>query len=243
MSIARLMMQSAATRGIKYVGGYAVGVAATTNSITVTFGGNLTGGSNITAYEGDLVIVYFGTGSSDNRSLTQPTGYTEIVELYSNNNRDANLSVSYKFMGVTPDTSFVLPNGTAFGQDGGAVAVHVFRNVDPTNPFDVSETTATGINTMRCDPPAITPSTLGSYIVSGGVGATIFNIGTTSCSFGSSDLDGFVTSSQNATYDAVIGAGYKKWDGGSFDPAQFSLGCSDDTSNSWAGVTLALKPA
>jgi hypothetical protein len=73
-------------------------------------------------------------------------------------------------MGATPDTSITLTGGTLSADDAGAVVVQVWRGVDPTTPFDVTQTTATGTNSVLCDPPAITPVTPGAVIVSGGAG-------------------------------------------------------------------------
>jgi hypothetical protein len=222
---------------IEYVGGYAVGVGGSDSNITITFGGNLTGGLASSASAGDLVVVYFGTGSTADRNLLI-RGYTEVVELYSNDSFDTNLKVAYKFMGATPDTNFVLEDGTGSSSDAGAVAVQVWRNVDKAIPFDVLTTTATGTDSVLCNPPAITPITAGSYIVAGGAGA--HNTGTQT--FSSSNLTSFISVGQNDSNDVTIGLGYNEWTSGAFDPDAFTFSGSNSTSYSWAGVTLALRP-
>lgn len=223
---------------IEYVGGYTTGFVGQTTDITITFGGNLTGGLAASASAGDLVVVYFGTGSTVDRDLVV-SGYTEVAEIYANDTVDTNLVVAYKFMGPVPDTTFVLTGGTLDTLDAGAVAVQVWRNVNPTTPMDVTGTTATGTNSVLCNPPAITPTTAGAYIVAGGAGG--HNAGAQT--FSSSDLDGFISSGGNATNDATIGLGYKKWTTGSFNPAAFTFSGTSSTSYSWAAVTLALRPA
>jgi hypothetical protein len=233
----KLRAATSAALPIEYVGGYTLGFSGTINDTTITFGGNLTGGLASSASAGDLVVVYFGTGSTSDRNLLI-RGYTEVVELYSNDTIDTNLKVAYKFMEATPDTNFVLDDGTQDAGDAGAVAVQVWRNVDKTMPLDVLTTTATGINSVLCNPPAITPITAGAYIVAGGAGGNDAGAQT----FSSSNLTGFISSGGNDTRDVTIGLGYKEWTSGAFDPAAFTFSDQDSTSFSWAGVTLALRP-
>jgi hypothetical protein len=228
---------TAPAAGIEYVGGYTLGFAGSASNITITFGGNLTGGIASSASEGDLVIVYFGTGSGSDRNLVV-AGYTEIAELYSNDTYAANLAVAYKFMGETPDTNFVLTGGTRSTADAGAVVVHVFRNVDPFVPTDVTSTTATGTNSVLCNPPAITPSTAGAVVVSGGAGAHTRG----DRAFSSSDLTAFLSSGEDDTNDVTVGAGYVEWTSGAVDPAAFTFSNTNSTSYSWAAVTLVLRP-
>ena len=232
-----------APAGIQYVGGYVQGFAGTSGNLTITLT-SLTGGLASSPAAGDLVIVYFGAGSVQDINLIV-SGYTEIVELYSDDTYDTNLAVARKFMGATPDTSFTLtaasgnttPTGTL--DNAGAVAVQVWRGVDSVTPFDVTRTTATGTNTVLCNPPAITPTTNGAIIVSGGAGAHNAGLQT----FSSLDLTAFLSAAGNDVNDATIGLGYHVWTSGSFDPAAFTFSGSDSTSFSWAAVTLALRPA
>lgn len=238
MLATRLMgATSAAAANIEYVGGYTQGFVGGTTNRTITLT-SLTGGLASAPAAGDLVIVYFGTGATVDRNLVV-SGYTEVVELYSNDNYDTNLVVAYKFMGGTPDTNFVLTGGTLSSNDAGAVAIQVWRGVNQTTPLDVTETTATGTNSVLCNPPAITPVTEGAVIVSGGAGRPEVESGT----YSSSDLTAFLTAFGSDINDVVIGLGYYVWTSGSFDPAQFTYSISDSTNNSWAAVTLALRPA
>jgi hypothetical protein len=224
--------------GIDYVGGYVDGFGGGTTDRTITLT-SLTGGLASAPAAGDLVIVYFGTGSTTNRNLVV-SGYTEVIELYSNDNFDTNLAVAYKFMGGVPDTSFTLTGGTGSTSDGGAVAVQVWRGVNAVTPLDVTRTTATGINSVLCDPPAITPITPGAIIVSGGAGAHEEDDVET---YSSSDLTAFISAGDDDSNSVTIGIGYHVWTSGSFNPAQFTFSGDDDTNYSWAAVTLALRPA
>jgi hypothetical protein len=239
--LATFLKGATAAGGIEFVGATALTFAGTTSNVTVSLT-SLTGGIASAPAAGDLVIIYFGTGSTADRNLVV-SGYTEIVELYSNDTFDTNLVVASKFMGGTPDTSITLTGGTLNTSDAGAVVVQVWRGVDQTTPLDVTETTATGINSALCDPPAITPVTNGAVIVSGGAGANNSVFFDSNAGYSSSDLTGFITRTANDTNDVTIGLGYHVWTSGAFDPAQFTFAFSDSTSFSWAAVTLALRPA
>lgn len=227
----------AATSGIRYVGGYVQGFVGTTSNVTISLT-SLTGGLASAPAAGDLVIVYFGTCSIVDRDLVVG-GYIEVADLYVNDGVDTNLAAAYKFMGGTPDTSFTLTGGTRSSTDAGTVAVQVWRGVNATTPLDVAATTATGLNTVLCNPPAITPVTSGAVIVAGGAGGHVDGIQT----YSSSDLTGFRSVGSDDSNDVTIGLGYKVWTSGAFDPAQFTRGGADSVSYSWAAVTLALRPA
>lgn len=225
---------------LTFVGSMTAGITGGnvgTNDVSLT---SLTGGLSSAPVEGDFVIVYYGTSSVSNDSIGVTTaGYTEITELYSSDVNDINLSVSYKFMGATPDTLVTLSN-TSGASNSGAVVIHVWRNVNLASPLDVTSTTATGVNGVLCDPPAITPVTKGAVIVSGGAGAHIDSVQT----FSSSNLSNFATvGGPNGIYDVTAGVGSAVWTSGAFDPAAFTFSGTNNTSNySWAAVTLALRP-
>jgi len=231
---------SAPATGIQYVGGKTTAQAPTgNNSFNVNLT-DLTGGLASSPAANDLVIVYYATGSSSDRDLVV-SDYTEIVELYANDSIDTNLAVAFKFMGVTPDTQCTL-GGTGSTTESAVIAVQVWRGVNQTTPFDVTQTTAVGINSLLCNPPAITPTTSGAIIVSGGAGAHNNQTATT---YSSSDLTSFITQGAVSTtgFKPTMGIGYHVWTSGSFDPAQFTFSSTDSTAYSWAAVTLALRPA
>lgn len=223
------------TSGIQYVGGYATGYAGFTTNITINFGGNLAGGIASSASEGDLVLVYYGVGSTVNIGMSI-TGYTELVDTYVDDTYDANFAVAYKVMGATPDSSFVIPLGTQSTAAAGAVAVQVWRNVASIAQI----VTATKPNSVLAQPPAVTPIVPGSFIVAGGVGAyVVTGVGT----YSSSDLTSFISSGGSDTTDLTVGLGYKEWTSGTFTPAQFTFSSSDSVNFSCASATLILVPS
>lgn len=225
------------TSPIQYVGGYVQGFSGQTTDRIITLT-SLTGGLASAPAGGDIVIVYFGTGSVVDRNLVV-SGYTEIAELYRGDTYDTNLVAAYKFMGSNPDTSFTLTGGTLNIDDAGAIAVQVWRGVDETTPLDVTRTTDTGIDTVLCDPPAITPITSGAIIVAGGAGAHAGGTQT----YSSPDLSGFISVGGNDVVDVTIGLGYTIWTSGTFDFAPFTFSGTDTVASTWASVTLALRPA
>lgn len=222
---------------IRYVGGRTTASSGSTSDLVVQLTG-LTGGIGTAPVAGDLVIVYVATASTADRDLVV-AGYTEVTELYSNDVYDTNLVVAYKFMGGTPDTTFTITGGTQSASDGGSVGVQVWRNVDTSNPFDVTFTSSTGINSVRALPPAITPTTQNAVIVSGGAGAS----SSTQSYLANNNLDGFTSTGSAGTNRSVVGTGYKRWVSGTFTPTLFEASGTDSTNNSWAAVTMALRPA
>jgi hypothetical protein len=232
--------QASSAIPVEYVGGYTQGFAGSTENITITFGGNLTGGLASSASAGDMVLIWFGVGSSGAASGLDlsASGNTQVALLFSNDTQEATLLVAYKFMGATPDSTLVLIDGTTSTSYAGAITVQVWRNVEPTIPMDVTPVTATGINSVLANPPAITPATQGAVIVSGAAGGHARGAQT----YSSSNLTGFLSSGGDDSSDVTIGAGYNIWTSGSFDPSQFTFSGSDSTLYAWAAATLALRP-
>jgi hypothetical protein len=221
---------------IQYVGGYVQGFAGTFNDVTISLT-SLTGGLATQPAVGDFVIIYFGTASTLNRNLVV-SGYTEVVELYSNDTYDTNFVIARKFMGATPDTSVTLTGGTLAVADAGTVAVQVWRNVNVASPFDVAgqsrideEATATF--------PSITPVTTGAVILASA--ACAHDNGTEL--YLNSELTNFITTGQSDTNDSTIGAGYYYWISGSFGPQDMVFGGADSSNFSNASYVIALRPA
>ncbi len=234
---ASLTAPAAAT--IQYVGGYATSVTPSTSNQVITFGGNLTGGLASSASAGDVVVVYFGVGGAN--VGVSISGYTEVAYATNTTGDEGTLVVGHKVMGITPDTTVTLIGGTGDVNNGGAIAIQVWRGVDPYLPRDVAVTTSTAGTGVLVDPPSITPVTSGAVILAGGVGAHTAGIQT----FSSSDLSGFITSGSTnaANVDVTIGLGYKTWTGGAFNPAAFTFSTANDVNYSDTGATLALRPA
>ena len=225
---------------IEYVGGGMDAFVGTTSNTTRTIINSLwTDGIGGPLQEGDMVVVFFVTANTQ-VILLEISGYTNIVSLYANGTYDTNLYAFYKFMGPVPDSTFTCVGGTGDTRGAGAVTYHVFRGVDQSEPFDASVTFSTGINSSVANPPPITTVTDGAYVVS--CGATGGTRGT--ATFSSGDLGNFKTIGADDTYDVTNGSGYKFMEtAGTFDPAQFGFSVSSSTNSSWAGITIALKPA
>jgi hypothetical protein len=234
-------LKGATASGIEFVGG-ATGFA-TSNTVSVSLTA-LTGGIASTAATDDLVLVYVGCSSTASRTFTFTSGtYTSIQFLYANGSNDANLQVSMRFMSATPDTTVAVQhNGAA--ADTIAVYVSVWRGVDLTTPIDVTSITASATNTLIADPAAITPATSGAYIVAGALGAAPSGAVQPTGVYTSSDLTDFRgVGGGGGARTSVIGAGYKQWAGGAFDPAVFgTTDITNSTNCSYAAVTLALRP-
>jgi len=235
----KLKAAKAAAKPIEYVGGYTQGFAGTLSPVTITFGGNLTGGLASSASPGDLVLVYGGIGGTSSSRELFPTGYTTITyaqgtfsTLYA-----GGVTASYKVMGDTPDTSFELPLGTQNVDWAGGVVIQVWRNVDEDYPVE-GFTTTSGDGTLLINPSAITPTTPGAVIVAGGAAGYV---NFKSLTYSSSDLEGMQTRDVNDTRCVAIGVGYKFWGSGSFDPAQFTMNRTDSSAG-WGAITLALRP-
>lgn len=222
---------------ISYVGGKTVVIPGTTSTTVVDLT-DIAGGSGGDPLENDIVIVAYVIASTTDLDVAVTTsGYTEITELYSNDTRDTNLAVFWKRMGSTPDTDVTLGQTTNVNF-GGAAAIQVYRGVDLTTALDVTSTTATGIDTDQANPASITPSTSGAWVVAIGGGAS-----TTGAIFTSSDLSDFLTATSADNNDATIGMGHiGPWTSGAVDAAIFGGG-ENDVLDSWAAITLALRPA
>ncbi len=222
---------------ILYVGGKTWSRAGATSTTNVSLT-DLTGGIASAPAEGDYVIVHQGIGSNADRAVATTSGYTELSDIYANGTTyDANLGVDAKFMTSTPDTTVTI-GSSGSSNDAQAARIMVFRGVDQTNPMDVAVVTATGTGTGKPDPGALTPATTGAVGVFSGAQAAA-----TAAALTSSDLTAFASVNQADTNDIAVAAGYIEWSGsGAINPAAFGGG-SSNSANSWAAVSLALRPA
>lgn len=203
--------------------------------------------SGIDIQEDDLVIVGYSIGGDSNKamSVSSPTGYIEVADLYANDSNDANLGVYYKIQGATPDSS-VTVSGSAQADESTAAVAMVFRGVDTTTPMDVTPTTATGIDSADPDPPSINhnnPSGLWTVIVgasaSAGGAATTYSFPT------GYTTDAVSLTSEDFPFDTTLGIGYRS--SGVSDPEDpgimtWSGFGSAQLSASWGAVTIALRP-
>lgn len=236
-----MMMKAAAAGGgtITFVGyATATGDGSSTPVVSLT---SLTGGAGSAALENDVVVAYehhAGAFSAADNGIST-SGYTTVADLYEPGTsfRRSGLEVGIKRMGATPDTQVTF-SGNGNSLHAMTAGVLVFRGVHATTPQDVTATTATGTGTTNPNPPAITPVTTGAVIVAMGGGASSTTAGT----LASSDLTGLVATAQGNTIASASGMGRKAWTGGAFDPSAWTGG-GDNSVNTWAAATLALRPA
>lgn len=227
---------------IQFVGGNTAAKAGSTvGNSTIALNSGLTGGIASAVSSGDMVIAAFGTGGTSDVTLAITDGtnpYTLIdAELYSNDGVDTNLRVAYKFVTSDTDTTFG-PTGST--NAAGTMTVYAFRGVDSSTPLDVAAVSATGIDTVLADPPSISPSTAGAFIVCVGAGAH----GALNATFTSSDLTDFLTIYSDDSNDSTIGIGHKDdWTSGAFNAAAFGFSGTDSTAYSWAALSIVLRPA
>lgn len=229
---------------ITYVGGAAAGVTGSTATNTdVDLSAGLTGGSNTGVSAGDLVIVNYSVGTAGTRTLTinDPAAVPYILpsgaQVAGSDNFDAILRVGYKFMPDTPD-AFVRLGPTGATADAGAYAIQVWRGVSPTQPLDATTTTATGNNSARPNPPAITPVSAGAFVVCCAAGAAA----DMSVAFTFASAENLLQATFAATNDVRAAIMSRTWTSGAIDQAGDTTG-SNTASDSWAALTMALRPA
>lgn len=224
--------------------GYATNTG-TSSTIAVDINGTLTGGIGSSPQEGDLIIAF--ATSSYNALLTLSASgnnsgafTTEVASFRGNDTWDANAAVFTQFAGATPDTNITVGRGISNSAYGGLAIVLVWRGVDATTPIDVTSVTATGTSASHPDCPSITPVTSGAKILALGAGTqgstgSAFTVPSGMTSIVSSLGDG--TTSDIGSFVASF-----DWTSGAYDPAA-ATGGTTSTSSSWAGITLALRPA
>jgi len=225
-----------AEAAISYVGGTTANNTAGATTYNISLAG-ITG-----LAQGDLVIVAtgFASNTADGNPGVTTSGYTEVLDLYPGGTRPTNLSVSYKFMGVTPDTQ-VTVSGSADTALGSATVVHVWRGVNLTTPMDVAAASATATGTNAPNSPAITPITAGAYVLTVGAGTRNNTAVTMTAPSGYGNV--LSIQGQDTTMSFHVGVASKAWSGsGAEDPAAWGTS-SSFSSDTWAAGTLALRPA
>ena len=131
-------------------------------------GGNVTLTFDVAPVQNDVVVVLGGHGVAT-ITLTAPTPatYTSIAE---HTGSAPIFGAWYKVMGATPDTNVVCNGGTA-NQDSVAYVAYVLRGVDVNDVIDVTTTTAGPTTSTNPNPPSITPTTNGAWIIAMAGGA------------------------------------------------------------------------
>jgi hypothetical protein len=229
---------------LSYVGG--TSGTGTSTGYTVSLSGTLTGGSGSSPAAGDIVVVFSGFGntassapavSGNNSGAYQAATAAQHV----NDTWDTEFRSFYQVMGATPDTSLTITRVTNAAY-GGGTTVHVWRGADTISPFIGAATPASGGNGAALNPPAYNPSVTGAIIIAGGAGT--FAAADTAGYTGISGMSNTVTAYGNgSTADIGVIMASFAYAGSSYDPATATGGTQNNASSSWAGVTLALRPA
>jgi hypothetical protein len=227
---------------IQYVGGISAGTLGATTDYTVGLTA-LEGGIASAPQYGDLIIVAVERSGSANKAYNI-AGFTQIADLYANDIQDSNFHVGYLICPIIPPTLVTFTGGSGNGNDGMAVIIQVFRNVDQTTPLDVTSTTFIAADTAIVNPAAITPVTSGAIIVVAG-GAS--HDATAGGAFTANYLTNFRTTNTVAlveTNDATVGMGYVAWTSGAYDPAAWTFDGTGGTPLNWShsAVTMAIRP-
>lgn len=202
---------------------------------------SLTGGIATAAIEGDFVLgIAMVASSADRNPSISTAGFTQIADIYANDQNDTMLNIAWKIMTSTPDTSVSYAVG---GVDSGGSHVcvnYVFRGVNQTTPLDVSAVNNSGTNGANSNPSSITPITAGSKLV-------IINV--TSHDRGAIDFTGtgylsnlFTANRDGSNKDISVAIGTVDWTSGAYDPAELSHAGST-TNDSTANSVIALRPA
>lgn len=232
---------------ISYVGGVQGGRAGATSTTTQSLSGTLANGSNTSPSAGDLVVVLCAAGAdttaapSQNISGNNSGAYTGLTAQSSvvATTYDSYHRVSYQIQGSTVDTSITIPSSGSI-RNAQRWIVHVFRNVDPVTPMDVTATYATGTGTGRPDPAAIEPVTAGAWICAFYASAAGTGAAYTAPTDFATDWLGGTTAD---TADCMTGGGYYTgWTTGSYNPAAITAGGTTNAADTWTATTIALRP-
>lgn len=183
----------------------------------------------------DVVVVAAGNASNaDANGAMVTSGYTEEADLFGSDSQSCNLSVFWKRMGATPDSTAVFDNTSSVG--AGAVGI-AFSGVDTTTALDATTTTATASNSGTPDPPSITTNTANAWVIAVGGSSEADDVTNAPTNY-SNLID---TRGGGGTTDNWMMATREIASAGAENPGTFAdvVGSATDA---WAAATLALKP-
>ena len=216
--------------GITYLGS-ATGVSANGTNATI----NLT---PIGLQQGDIIVVIQSIGENYSDLLTAPSGFTKLSSAFNSDTYAINSTISYKIMGVTPDSSITLlglDNWYSGSQSANAGIAYCFRGVDKTTPIDVTTVSAGGSNTGTPTPPGITTVTDGAMILSAACSSYYDS------SPASSNLSNIIYVSQTDTLPVLCSIGnHLQSSAGSFTPIWSGFGGA--SAYAWNAFAVALRP-
>lgn len=184
-----------------------------------------------TVVAGDIVVFAHASDGVISPGI-QTSGYTDL--LTSHVTDGPGHESGYKVMTSTPDTvvTFAITGGNEFS----AGVLQVWRGVDTGTPIDATPTTATGSSGMP-DCPSITTVTDGALVLAIG----FLDDQNAAASIGGPSGYGELLAHDNAANadnaSAMI-ASLEKASAGAENPSAFT-----GSSDAWAAVTVALRPA
>ena len=188
-----------------------------------------------------VVIDAFST-STDRDPGVGTAGYTEMTDLFVSDNNSVNFSVSYKLMGATPDTTVSCNGNVSSPTFGSACVVYVWRGVNPVTPMDVASTTATSASSASPNCASITPVTTGAVVMCTSAMASA-NVSTASTSPATpAGIGGSTWAAVDPGSAITAMAVYGNWSSGAYDPAAWTITAGTASQDSWAALTLALRP-
>ena len=191
---------------------------------------------------GDFILVGAFRGEFEAATFNiADVAYTQISALSRADSADANMFYAYKIADGT-ETQVTIDLTSA---NSGASIFYAasFRNVDATNPLDVSATEAIGNNNSYLNPAAITPVSDGSMVVSAGCVAYRDNV-----LMEFTDLSFYDVSRQNTVFNTGVRGvmayvGTKTLDTPTtFDPDAFAVSNTSGR-NSWVSSNIVLRRA
>jgi hypothetical protein len=153
MSIARLMQMAAS--GVSAAGGGGAAFVGSASGFSNTSGQPATIDMSGLSIQADDFAVVFSGSVDTTATIGITSGWTELITIIGNDTRDGRVAVGYKVLDGTETSVSIGPNNNG---NGISAIVMVFRGIDTSNPFDVTETTSTNFNTNNGVTPAITPT-------------------------------------------------------------------------------------
>lgn len=204
--------------------------------------------SGIGLAQGDLVLAFVSTCSGTLRTPSVTSAGWSLLTppgdlLYEGGGgKDTNLSVYYKIMGASPDSTVDWASG-GYSNDSTCLQIRAYRGVDGTTPFDGVTPVATGAtDTGLCDPGAISPATAGAWVAV--FGASASDVGAPTSLANPGDLTGPLNDAHIGTdHCGAWVSGDVENVSGSHDGAAWSFASGADSSGySNACVAIALRP-
>lgn len=217
----------------------AITVTGVANDAVIN-GGSITRSLPAGTLGGDVTIACYTVAHGSDLNLAMTTsGYTEYNDIYANGSNDANLSVFRKVQGSTPDATAVA-TGSGDTNDCGVLCISTQRGVNNTTPEDATTTTATGTTSGLSDPPSITTVTANALVVACGgmAGTSGVSTGTPTPPSGYTNLAFENGSDTNGSSNGHMSSKIRATAGAENPAAYSSL-----TGNSWAAMSVALRPA